>query len=228
MASDYTNIQNKLISFTEVSSDVLSDTVTDYLLANAQNRIARYMDLDFLRKTDKLECKASDQTKKLPDNVAVIRHIHYLNGQDRVFLENQDISYLMEYNRNKTTTGKPKYYGKYDDNTLYISPTPSTNYTLEVAYTVRPNAEEKGTLLSSSNPYSWLSKNAENVLFYALMAEALVFLKGPKEMLQIYEGKYQAAAQTFSIEQMGRNRRDEYSHGVPRQVVRSQNPSKNP
>jgi hypothetical protein len=228
MASDYTNIQNKLISFTEVSSDVLSDTVTDYLLANAQNRIARDMDLDFLRKTDKLECKASDQTKKLPVGGKVIRHIHYLNGQDRVFLENKDISYLLEYNRNKTTTGKPKYYGKYDDNTLYISPTPSTNYTLEVAYTVRPNAEEKGTLLSSSNPYSWLSKNAENVLFYALMAEALVFLKGPKEMLQIYEGKYQAAAQTFSIEQMGRNRRDEYSHGVPRQVVRSQNPSKNP
>ena len=109
MASDYTNIQNKVISFTEVSSDVFSDTVTDYLLANAQNRISRELDLDFLRKTDKLECKASDQTKKLPDNVAVIRHIHYLNGQDRVFLENKDISYLMEYNRNKTTTGKPKY-----------------------------------------------------------------------------------------------------------------------
>lgn len=228
MASDYTNIQNKLISFTEVSSDVFSDTVTDYLLANAQNRISRELDLDFLRKTKQLELTASEQTTKLPDNMAVLRHVHYLNGQDRVFLENKDIAYLLEYNRNKTITGKPKYYGKYDDNTLYVSPTPSSNYTLEIGYTTRPNAEDKDTLLSSSNPYSWLSKNAENLLFYALMSEALVFLKGPQEMLQIYEGKYQATAQAFAIEQMGRNRRDEYSHGVPRQVVRSQNPSKNP
>ena len=219
MASDYTNIKNKLISFSEVSSDVFSDTVVDYLLANAQNRISRELDLDFLRKTKQIELTASEQTTKLPDNIAVIRHVHYLNGQDRVFLENKDISYLMEYNRNKTTTGKPKYYGKYDDNTLYVSPTPSSNYTIEVGYTIRPNAEEKDTLLSSSNPYSWLSKNAENLLFYALMSEALVFLKGPQEMLQIYEGKYQGAIQSLAVEQQGWNRSDEYKQGIPRTNV---------
>ena len=48
-------------------------------------------------------------------------------------------------------------------------------------------AQVSFTLLSSSNPYSWLSKNAENLLFYSLKSEALVFLKGPQEMLQIYE-----------------------------------------
>ena len=64
-----------------------------------------------------------------------------------------------------------------------------------------------------------------NVSWYKVVG---ISATGKTLTLQEYEGKYQAAAQTFSIEQMGRNRRDEYSHGVPRQVVRSQNPSKNP
>jgi hypothetical protein len=35
-------------------------------------------------------------------------------------------------------------------------------------------------------------------------------------MIQYYEGKYKSAAEGFSIEQMGRRRRDEYTQGSPR------------
>jgi hypothetical protein len=48
------------------------------------------------------------------------------------------------------------------------------------------------------------------------LVEAFSFLKGPADMLQLYEGKYKQAIETFAIEQMGRRRRDEYQAGVPR------------
>ena len=218
--SEYSDLKSKVISFAESSTDVVDDTVMNYLLENAQQRIAREIDLDFLRKTEELSFKAEDPYKKLPLNTAVLRHVHFLDGQNRVFLENRDLSYCIEYNSNRTITGKPKYYAKYDQNTLYIAPTPSTNYTIEIGYTVKPTADEPETLLSSSSPYSWISKNAVNILFYATMAELLVFLKGPPEMLQVYEGKYQGAMQSLGVEQQGRNRTDEYKLGIPRTPVK--------
>jgi hypothetical protein len=35
-------------------------------------------------------------------------------------------------------------------------------------------------------------------------------------MIQFYEGKYQQALQGFTVEQMGRRRRDEFTSGSPR------------
>jgi hypothetical protein len=51
---------------------------------------------------------------------------------------------------------------------------------------------------------------------YACLVEAYGFLKGPVDMLQLYDKKYTEAVKGFSIEQMGRRRRDEYQAGVPR------------
>jgi hypothetical protein len=50
-------------------------------------------------------------------------------------------------------------------------------------------------------------------LLYGSLAEAFKFLKGPAEMLQLYEQSYQRAIQELMIEQQGRHRRDEYMHG---------------
>jgi len=36
------------------------------------------------------------------------------------------------------------------------------------------------------------------------------------DMIQLYDKKYTEAARGFSIEQMGRRRRDEYTDGPPR------------
>ena len=63
--SEYSDLKSKVISFAESSTDVVSDTVMDYLLENAQQRISREIDLDFLRKTEKLNFKGTDPYKKL-------------------------------------------------------------------------------------------------------------------------------------------------------------------
>ena len=69
------------------------------------------------------------------------------------------------------------------------------------------------TAYSSSNTTSWLGNNAPSALLYGSLAEAFKFLKGPAEMLQLYEQSYQRAIQELMIEQQGRHRRDEYMHG---------------
>ena len=81
---------------------------------------------------------------------------------------------------------------------------------MQINYILKPNG------LSVSNTQTYLSKEFPNGLLYACLVEAFSFLKGPNDLLQLYEGKYKQVVEGFSIEQMGRRRRDEYQDGSPR------------
>ena len=125
----------------------------------------------------------------------------------RDFLEQRDVSFMNEYWPIRTSTGTPKYWAWWDENTIYLAPTPSSALYVELGITRLP------TRLSSSNTTSWLGNNAPIALLYGCLAEAFKFLKGPAEMLQLYEQSYQRAIQELIIEQTGKKRRDEYMQG---------------
>jgi hypothetical protein len=44
----------------------------------------------------------------------------------REYLVQKDISYMTEYWPNRTSQGKPRYYAMWDQNTIYLAPTPDT------------------------------------------------------------------------------------------------------
>ena len=88
--------------------------------------------------------------------------------------------------------------------------TPNATYTIQLNYILKP------AQLSSTNIQTYISQQFPNGLLYACLVEAFSFLKGPNDLLQLYEGKYKQVVEGFSIEQMGRRRRDEYQSGVPR------------
>jgi hypothetical protein len=223
--TEYSDLSSKIISFTEVSSSVFSDTVVDYLLENAQHRMMREVDLPVFRRTDTGTLTASSPFVALPVNCLIIRSFHYLDGSsNNVFLLPKERSYCIEYGKKRSTTGTPKYYARYDEDKLYIAPTPSSALSFELSYTVKPNAIDSDTLLSSSSTSSWLSTNCKDVLFNACMVEAYAYLKGPADMIQMWEQKYQQSLQGLSIEEQGRTRRDEYRHGELRTPVRAVKP----
>ena len=56
------------------------------------------------------------------------------------------------------------------------------------------------------------------------MLEAIDYLKGPTDLRQIYEQRYTNSAQGLSIEQQGRNRRDEFKHGIARTHLQVKKP----
>jgi hypothetical protein len=76
-------------------------------------------------------------------------------------------------------------------------------------YKLHYNARPLG--LSSANTTTYLSLNFGNGLLYACLVEAFSYLKGPMDMLQLYEQKYQTEVQKFGGEQLGRRRRDDYT-----------------
>ncbi len=224
----YAELTQQILDYTETSTDVLTSTRTDDFIEHTENRILRDVDLDAF-KTHQYSTLTADNpflslpggSAPTPTSLATIRTVHIWPASGtatRTFLEQRDVSFMNEYWPVRTSTGTPKYWAWWDENTIYLAPTPDAAYNIELGIIRLP------TRLSSSNTTSWLGNNAPVALLYGCLAEAFKFLKGPAEMLQLYEQSYQRAIQELMIEQQGRHRRDEYMHGALRTPLQSHNP----
>jgi hypothetical protein len=208
----YAELVQKIRDYTEVDSNVLTSTIVDGFIENAEFRILRDVDSDNNRRYATASLVASNRFIDTPDDLLVIRSAQIVDGgsgSTRNFLEYRDTSFMSEYN-STGATGEPKYYSYWDKDTIVIAPTPDSNYQIQLNYILKDQG------LSSTNTETYISKVFPNGLLYACLVEAFSFLKGPNDLLQLYEGKYKQVVEGFSIEQMGRRRRDEYQSGVPR------------
>ena len=145
-----------------------------------------------------------------------------------VWLEKKDVTYLQEYisSTESAKRGQPKYYAMFGGATgesdttsgrMMFAPVPDTTYKFRVHYNVAP------ALLEGDNT-NYISLNFPNGLLYCCLSEAYGFLKGPIDMLTLYENKYKQEVQKFANEQVGRRRRDDYTDGAVRIPVTSANP----
>ena len=224
----YAELTTQILNYTEVSTDVLSSTITDDFIEHVENRILRDVDLDVFKSNQTANLVTSNAflslpggTNPTPTSLATIRSVHIYPASGtatRTFLEQRDISFMNEYWPNRASTSTPKFWALWDHNSLYVAPTPDAAYNIELAITRLP------TRLSSSNTTTWLSNNAPAAMLYGCLAEAFKFLKGPAEMLQIYEQSYVTSMQQVSAEWQGRHRRAEYKDGVLRVPLQSTNP----
>ena len=220
----YSELVTQIRDYTETSSDVLSDIIVNDFIEHAEKRIFRDVDLDKFRSYQYATLTQGVPFVSLPGantgQLAFIRsaQIYDPASPTRYYLYQKDITYMNEYWPNRDTTAQPKFYAMWDQDTIYLAPTPNSAYNIELAL----NKQEDG--LSSSNTETWVSTNAPKVLLYAALCEAFRFLKGPDNMLQYYEQGYQQAVQGLQLEQQGRRRRDEHYDGVLRVPLDSKQP----
>jgi len=228
----YSTLTTAIQNYTEVGTGVLSSTITDQFIDNSELRIQRDVPIDADRKEMIGNLTASKDNVHAPAGTLFVRGIQVYESTSVAtgtgnWLIKKDISYLREYDTAETTTGTPKYYamsggaegtGATSSGRITIVPTPSSAFMYKIHYNARPVG------LSSANTTTYLSLNFGNGLLYACLVEAFSYLKGPVDMLQLYEQKYQTEAQKFGGEQLGRRRRDDYTDGEPRIPVPQQTP----
>jgi hypothetical protein len=142
-----TNIRN----YTEVGANVFTDAVINVFITFAENRILRDIDLDVFKLEVTANLTASNRFLTAPSDILTHRYLIVTSGTDQIFLEFRDTSFMKEYWPNGATTGIPKYYSVWDENTFYIAPTPSSALAVELGYIYRP------AQLSSTNTTTWIS-----------------------------------------------------------------------
>ena len=217
MAISYSDFLTQVRDYTEVDSNVLTDTIIQNFIRSVELDIAGRVDYDDLRKYSTSNFTASNRYVSLPADLTIIRSVQVIDGSgNRTFLEKRDTSFISEYN-NDGATGTPKYWANWDDFNLLVAPIPSSALQVQINYITDPPQ------FTSTNT-TFISTYQESMLLHGLLTEAFRFLKGPDNLYNLYEKKYNEEVQNFALQQMGRRRRSEFDDGVPRVVVPSPSP----
>ena len=144
---------------------------------------------------------------RVPAGTLFVRGVEVFNAanstEQGTWLEKRDQTFLSEFVGRLTgpegsttsgadVTGKPKYYSMFGGATglsdttsgsIYLAPTPDVNYIFRIYYNKMP------ATLESGNQTNYISLYFPQGLLYACLVEAYGFLKGPTDMLTLYERK---------------------------------------
>ena len=223
MAYTLTNLQDDIRNYTEVDSSVLSTGVLNTIIKNAENRIYREVDSDDNRFYATSNLQSGNRYVTIPSDLRAIRYVQLKDASNnQVFLEKRDTSFMTEYyNTPSTASGLPKYYANWDANFWVVAPTPNATFEITLAYIKQPTSLTDSSVSSSG---TYVSNKYQDLLLYGCLVDAYGYLKGPADLLQYYEQSYQRAAKSYSIEQEGRRRRDEWQDGAIRSQIKSPSP----
>jgi len=220
MAITYSNFLTQVRDYTEVDSNVLSDTLLDQFIRNIEIDIAGKVDYDDLRKYATSSFNTGKRYLVTPADYLISRSLQVFSTTDqtgdRTFMEKKDTSFITEYNTSGAT-GQPKYYANWDENNIVVAPTPDQAYAVQLNYIINPPH------FDSSNT-TFISTYQEAMLLYGVLVESFSFLKGPMDMYNLYKTRYDNSIEAFALQQMGRRRRGEFDDGVPRIKVPSPSP----
>ena len=232
---NYSGLVTQIRNYTEVDSNVLDTSTLENIILNAQYRIMRDVPIDADRKQQTGNLIVGQESINTPAGALFIRAIQVYDSTSattgaNTFLEKRDVTFLQEYisSTESAKRGKPKYYAMFGGATgdtdttsgrIYMSPVPDQTYSFRVHFNKMP------ATLASDNTTNYISLNFPNGLLYCCLAETYGYLKGPIDMLQLYENKYKQEVEKFAVEQIGRRRRDDYTDGTMRIPLQSKQPN---
>ena len=125
----YSGLVDQIRNYTETDSNVLTTTIVNDFITQAELRIFREIDLDVFRSYEFATLTASNPFVALPGStpstMSFVRYasIYQTTGataNERTRLLQKDVSYMNEYWPNRGNTGQPKYYAMWDQNTIYL------------------------------------------------------------------------------------------------------------
>ena len=228
------NLQTDIRNYTEVDSNVFTAAVLNRFIENAEHRINLDCPMDSDREEYFGSVATDVNTVRVPAGFLFVRGVQVFNsttsrtGQP-FWLERRDQTFISEFVGKLTgtaggaagadVTGLPKYYAMFGGATgltdttsgsIVMAPTPNANYLINIYGNALPSGletETSGTYVSQYFPQG---------LLYACLVEAYSYLKGPTDMLTLYESKYKTELQKYAAMQIGRRRRDDYTDGTIR------------
>lgn len=205
MSFTYSGLKTAIQDYMESSETTFVNTL-DTFIQQAENRIFNTIELNVFRKN--VTGTASSGTPYLgaPSDFVSPLSLAVLDGSNNyTYLLLKHTSFMRNYIKNASTTGTPKYYGQFDDDTFILAPTPDSNLTFELHYLYQPAsltaAGDSGT--------TWVSENAPDLLLYGSLVEASIFLKQDLNETNMFEARFQENLVRVSNLMEGRSTRDE-------------------
>ena len=231
----YSGLVTQIRNYTETDANVLTTDILENIILNAQSRISQDVPIDADRHMQEGNLVTDKNSIFAPAGAIFTRGIEVFDSTTAStgtlrWLIKKDVTWLAEYIEDLTVsggadvTGMPKYYAMFGGATgtasttsgnIIMAPTPDANYLINIHGNIVP------TGLETETSGTYLSKYFPQGLLYASLVEAYGYLKGPMDMLTLYEQKYKQELTKFASVQIGRRRRDDYTDGTVRIPIES-------
>ena len=183
----------------------------DEMIRSAEQRIFTTCDLEIFRRNQTGTTTSGNQFLNVPTDYLASFSLSILNSSSKEFLQQKDVNFIQEFNPNSSTPGVPRYYARFDTDNFILTPTPNANFTAELHYYYRPVSLTAG----SGSGTTWLSTNAPNAMLYGTLVEAYTFMKGEKDLMDLYNGRFIESLTRIKDLAEARENADSYRRGLP-------------
>lgn len=152
---------------------------------------------------------ANGRYLQMPDDLlAPLSLAVEMSNGEYSFLINKDVNFIREIYPG-SSTGVPKYYALFDENTFILGPPPNDSFTFELHYSYQPSSLTSG----DDSTTTWLSENARDAMTYGALESAYTYMKGEQDLISEYSKRFQSAAIRLKNLGEARNRKDIYRGG---------------
>lgn len=185
----YSSLKTDVLSYCERTDDSDVEEQLPRLIMLAEQRLASEVrGLGFLRIL-KSVLEAGNPVVRKPETWRETASFRVFSTSRNSPVFKRSYEFCRSYASDSGIKRTPRYYADYDFNHFYIAPSPDKNYEFEIAFYERP------VPLSDENETNWTTENAPQLLLYATLLEAQVYLKNDVR-IETFKQLYLQAAQS--------------------------------
>jgi hypothetical protein len=208
------------MNYTELKAniqDICENTFTDAQLAmftqQAEQKIYNSVQIPALRKNVTANLTAGNKYLALPSDYLYTYSLAIENAAgDYVFLLDKDVNFIREAYPNASYIGVPVHYANFDDDVFILGPTPDAAYFTELHYGYYPQS-----IVGAGT--TWLGEEFDSALLNGALVEAIRFMKGEQDMVNMYNQLYVLSIGLLKNLGDGKLRGDTYRSGQPKNPV---------
>jgi hypothetical protein len=202
------------MNYTELKiniQDVTENTFTDDQLAmftqQAEQKIYNTVQIPALRKNVTGTLSLGNKYLGMPTDFLWTYSLAVVDGSGEYhFLLNKDVNFIREAYPSPSSQGLPKHYAYFDDSSFILGPTPDAAYEMELHYGYYPES-----IVTAGT--TWLGDEFDSALLNGALIEAIRFMKGEPDIVQVYERLYVQSLKLLKMLGDGKLREDTYRSG---------------
>lgn len=204
----------------DYSENTFPTDVMNTFINQAEQNIYNTVQLPSLRKNVTGTLTSGNQYLSAPtDFLSAFSLAVITAGGDYEYLLNKDVNYIRQAFPSASDTSLPQYYaifgpttGNPDELSFILGPTPDAAYGVELHYYFYPES-----IVTAGQ--TWLGDNFDTALLNGTLVEAITYMKGEPDMVNLYRTRYQEALVLLKNLGDGKLRQDAYRDGQVRVKV---------
>ena len=191
------------------------------MIKQAEQRIYNTVQISNLRKNVTGTLTSGNKYLSAPDDFLSTYSlaVYPSAGGDYIYLLNKDVNFIRDAYPNPADRGKPKHYAIFGPQsadvrelTFILGPTPDAAYKAELHYYYYPES-----IVTAGT--TWLGDNFDSALLNGTMVEAIRYMKGEKDLVDLYNQMYVQSISLLKNLGDGKQRMDAYRDGQVRNPV---------